>query len=48
MYPNNLKPRLKAGEVVLGTALDGRDIYVAAATFASLREGASGQAAGAD
>ncbi|NQU96462.1 MAG: hypothetical protein HQ548_02300 [Chloroflexi bacterium] len=35
MYPNNLKQRLQAGEVVLGTSLEGRDIYVAAATFAT-------------
>jgi len=35
VYPNNLKQRLQAGEVVLGTSLEGRDIYVAAATFAT-------------
>ena len=35
MYPNNLKQRLKAGEVVLGTGLPGRDVFVAAATFAT-------------
>lgn len=33
MYPNNLKERLRRGEVLLGTALAGRDLYVGAATF---------------
>jgi len=33
VYPNNLKQRLRRGEVVLGTLLSGRDIYAAAATF---------------